>query len=145
MSEINNLPYAEDVGNYWKTSQTSADMWMDKTQQLIKNIEGTILGVGYGSEPTTGRAAYMLQFQIGGNAYKIVWPVLPTTVSEKAARIQAATFIYHDVKAKVSSAKVLGARAAFFSYLMLPDGQTATQASIETLSEGIPTIKLLGE
>lgn len=140
------LPYGEDVGNYWKTSEKAPDTWIDETQGLIKAIGGTILGFGFGSEPETGREAYMLTFHIDEHTYKIVWPVLPSkSTSRTAARRQAATFIYHDVKAKVSSAKVLGTRAAFFSYMLLPDGRTTTQATVEELTQGIPTIHLLGE
>ena len=60
--------------------------------------------------------------------------------NEGAARIQAATLIYHDTKAKCLSAVVLGARAAFFSYWMLPDGRTAVEASVPELAKGIPAI-----
>jgi hypothetical protein len=140
------LPYGEDVGNYWKTSEKAPDTWLDEAQELIKNIGGEILSFGFGSEPTTGKEAYMLTFHIEEHSYRIVWPVLPSkSTSKVAARRQAATFIYHDVKAKVSSAKVLGTRAAFFSYMMLPDGRTTTQATVEELTQGVPTIHLLGE
>ena len=138
--------YAEDVGNYWKTSEKAPDTWIDDTQELIKAIGGTIIGYAFGSEPEAGREAYMLTFHIEEHSYRIVWPVLPTRSGSKvAARRQAATFIFHDVKAKVSSAKVLGIRAAFFSYMMLPDGRTTTQATVEEIESGIPTIVLLGE
>ncbi len=130
--------YAEQV-NYWKTSQTSPDKWLNKTKKLILDIDGTILGEGFGSDPTRGYSAYMLQFEIDGERYKIVWPVLPSqTDDEIAAKRQATTFIYHDVKARVMSAKVLGSKAAFFSYWQLPDGRTASQASVVELTEGIP-------
>lgn len=130
--------YAEEV-NYWKTSHSSPDKWLDKTKKLILDIDGTILGEGFGSDPIRQYSAYMLQFEIDGERYKIVWPVLPSRYNEEvAARRQATTFIYHDVKARVMSSKVLGSKAAFFSYWLLPDGRTASQASVTELSEGIP-------
>ena len=73
----------------------------------------------------------MLAFEIGGDKFKVLFPVLPSkSGNEKAARIQAATMIYHDIKSKCVSAAVLGSRAAFFSYLLLPDGRTT--ANLET-------------
>jgi hypothetical protein len=38
------------------------------------------------------------------------------------------------------SATVFGARAAFFTYWMLPDGRTAANASLPELSAGIPSL-----
>jgi hypothetical protein len=38
------------------------------------------------------------------------------------------------------SAVVLGARAAFFSYLMLPDGRTAVEATVPELQVDIPSL-----
>ena len=131
--------YAEDVKNYWKTSGTSADTWLEKAKKLILGINGKIIGEAFGSDPATGYSAYMLAFEIEDQRFKIIWPVLPTRHNENAAaKRQAATFIYRDVKAKVMSAKVLGVKAAFFSYMQLPDGRTTSQATVEELSQGIP-------
>ena len=130
--------YAEDV-NYWKTSKKSADQWLEKIKGLIESIDGVVLGEMFGSDPAHGHAAYMLQFELDGQRFKIIWPVLPTRHNEiAAAKRQAATFIYHDVKARVMSAKVLGTRTAFFAYLQLPDGRTASQATVDELVQGIP-------
>ena len=134
------LPLGEDV-NYWQTSKSSPDSWMEKTKRLILGLGGKVLMEGFGSEPMSGRSAFMLAFEIKGDHFKIVWPVLPSRGrNEGAARIQAATLIYHDTKAKCLSAVVLGARAAFFSYWMLPDGRTAVEASVPELAKGIPAI-----
>lgn len=139
ISDMNEL-YAEDV-NYWKTSKSSPDAWIDKTKRQIEQLGGKILLEGFGSEPATGRAAFMLVFEIGGDKFKAVWPVLPSkSSSERAAKVQAATMLYHDVKAKCISAAVLGARAAFFSFLMLPDGRTAAEASVPELVQAIPAL-----
>ena len=133
--------YAEDVKNYWKTSKVSPDRWLEKAGELIESIDGAILGEAFGSDPVRGYAAYIFQFELDGQQFKIIWPVLPSRNGERlAARRQAATFIYHDVKARVMSAKVLGTRAAFFSYLLLSDGRTTTQASVEELMRGVPQL-----
>jgi len=138
---MNRLPYAEDV-NYWKTGKSDPDTWIAKAKELITKFGGTVIMEGFGSEALTGRSAYMLGFSIGGDNFKIVWPVLPTKSGkdEKAARIQAATMLHHDVKAKCISAAVLGARAAFFSYLVLPDGRTTAEVTTAELANSIPEL-----
>lgn len=132
--------YAEDV-NYWKTSKSSPDTWVDRTKHQIERLGGQVLMEGFGSEPITGRAAFMLAFEIDGDKFKAIWPVLPSKGNnERAARVQAATMLYHDVKAKCVSAAVLGARAAFFSFLLLPNGRTAAEASTPELMQAIPEL-----
>ena len=138
---MNQLPYAETI-NYWQTSQTSPDVWIDKTCKLITEFGGQVKAEGFGREPNSGRSAYMLAFQIGGDEFKIVQPVLPTKYpkGERAARIQAATLIFHNVKAKVINIAIFGARTAFFEYLMLPDGTTAAEATSEALMRAMPEL-----
>jgi hypothetical protein len=126
MSETG-LPYAESV-NYWKTSSSSPDKWMERARREIEKVGGVVIAEGFGSEPQTGRAAYMLVFEIGGDQFKITWPVLPSKGGhDRAARVQATTLIYREVKARCISAAVLGARVSFFAYLMLPDGRVVTE------------------
>lgn len=124
------LPYAEGV-NYWRTGQSSADTWIDKAKAEIKAAGGKVLADAFGN--ADGRAAYMLHFQFGAESFRVTWPVLPTRTKrdtdERAARIQAATMVYHDIKAKSVSAKVRGFRAAYFEYLMLSDGRTASEVA----------------
>lgn len=101
--------------------------------------DGIVLGEGFGSEPQTGRAAYMLAFEFAGERFKVIWPVLSSkSGDQRAARIQAATMLFHDVKARCISAKVLGHRTAFFSYYLLPNGRTATEVSAPELLDAIP-------
>lgn len=135
------LPFAEDI-NYWQTGKSSPDTWIDNAQKEIKAIGGKILGWAFGSENSTGRAAYMLEFELSGDRFKIVWPVLPTRngKNEVSARIQAATMLYHDVKARCVTAKVLGKRSAFFSYLLLPDGRTAAAVATPELATTLPDL-----
>lgn len=107
--------YAEDVGNYWKTSTAAPDSWIDKTKAEIRAAGGEVLKEAFGDQD--GRAAFMLEFTFGADTFRAVWPVLPTRkpADARAARVQAATMLYHDVKSKCVSAKVHGLRAAFFS------------------------------
>jgi hypothetical protein len=137
MNKQSKVVYAEDVP-YWKTSQSSADAWLDKTKREITDINGKILAEAFGVD-ATGKSAFMLAFGIGADQFKLVWPVLPSkTGNSKAAKVQAATMLYHDVKAKVVTAKVMGIRAAFFNYLMLPNGQTASEASSQDFLSLVP-------
>ena len=132
--------YAEDV-NYWKTGKSAPGIWLDKTAAQIEKLGGRVLIKAEGLHPETGREAYMLGLEIEGENYKVVWPVLPcytqTQANERAAKVQAATMLYHDVKARCVSAVVLGARQAFFSYYMLPDGRSVSSVSTPELSEAV--------
>jgi hypothetical protein len=131
--------YAEDV-NYWKTGSSSADTWIDKAKAEIRAAGGGIESEAYGREG--GRAAFLLDFRFGDDRFRVVWPVLPVrrAVDERAARVQAATMLYHDVKAKAVAAKVHGTRAAFFQYLALPDGRTAAQLATPELTDRYPRL-----
>lgn len=132
--------FAEDV-NYWQTSKSSPDVWLERTKRQIKRLDGRVLAEGFGSEPESGRAAFMLAFEVGGDRFKIIWPVLPTrSKKERAAKVQAATMLYHDIKARCVSAAVLGTRAAFFSFLVLPNGRVAGELSTPELTQAIPTL-----
>lgn len=124
-----NRVYAEDI-NYWQTSQVAPDSWIDKAKKEITRIGGKILGEAFGADGE-GKAAFILRFVIGQDHFEIRWAVLPTRGNgkEKAAKIQAATLLYHDVKHKVVMAKVKGVRASFLEYLLLPDGQNVGQAA----------------
>jgi hypothetical protein len=136
------LPDAESL-NYWKTSRTAPATWIDRAKQQIGKIGGSVLAEAFGREESTGRAAYMLAFEIEKERFRLVWPVLPTrTGDERAARRQAATMLFHDVKQRCISAQVLGARRAFFTYLQLPDDRVAGQLSAPELRDALP--ELLG-
>lgn len=136
MSE-NKLPYAEDV-NYWKTGTSSPGTWIERVSRLIEGFKGKVYTHAFGKDDQ-GSGAFMIFFKIGPDNFKIIWPVLPSrSRNEEAARRQAATLLYHDVKAKCLRAAVFGTRSAFFQYLMLPDGRTAEQASVPELAAGIP-------
>lgn len=137
--------YADDL-NYWKTGQSAPDAWLDKAKAEIRTAGGKTLSEAYGRDGN-GRAAYMLEFSFGAEQFRAVWPVLPTrrTSDERAAKIQAATMLYHDIKAKCVAAKVHGAKAAFFQFLLLPDGRTAAQVAAPELIRLYPKMLPSGE
>lgn len=131
------LPYAEDINHYWQTSIGSPDQWLEKAKKLIIELEGVIVAEGYGS--MAEHAAYMLAFNIGGDSFKVTWPVLPSrTGKELAAKRQAATLLYHDIKAKAMTASVLGPRVAFFSYMMLGNGKVVSELAEPELATCFP-------
>ena len=131
------LPFAEDIGHYWQTGRSAPDAWLDKTRKIIESVDGSVVAEGFGS--VKGKAAYMMAFKIGNDSFKVVWPVLPSrTGKPAAAKVQAATLLYHDIKAKVMTASVLGAQVAFFSYMVLPDGRVTSELARPELSEAFP-------
>lgn len=137
--------YADDV-NYFKTGTSAPDTWIDKAKAEIRAASGKVINEAYGKDET-GRAAYMMEFSFGGERFRAIWPVLPVRklADERAARIQAATMLYHDIKAKCVAAKVHGTRAAFFQFLLLPDGRTASQVAAPELSTLYPKLLTAGE
>lgn len=134
------LPYADEL-NYWKTSTSSPDTWIKKARLQIEGLGGIVTGEAFGRD-REGRAAYMLSFEIGADRFRIVWPVLPTKKprDEYAARVQAATMLYHHVKALCLSAVVLGPRTAFFAYMVLPDGRLAAEVATPELADVLPPL-----
>lgn len=132
--------YAEDV-NYWRTSRSSPDLWLARIKELIGKAGGTVLADGFGHEALSGKGAYMLGFALDQERYKIVWRILPSKSGDDlSAKRQAMTMMYHAVKARLVEAKVQGTKAAFFAYLMLPDGRTTSQVAAPELLEVLPTL-----
>lgn len=135
--------YAEDV-NYWQTSRTGPDTWLEKAKTEIRRAGGTVVGSASVSDDMAGHGGFMLAFQIGEDRFKLTWPVLkPKGSNFKAARIQAATALYHEIKNACVRAKFLGVRSAFLAYLLLPDGRTASETSNTALAEILPKMLLL--
>ncbi len=140
---MSNPLYAEELGHYWKTGERrSSDDWLALIEALIAEVGGVILQSAYGKEPQVDRAAYMLTFRVGEDVFRIVQLVLQTRTKkpadEKAARIQAVTLMYHDVKARIMQIKIKGARRVFFEYLLLPDGRVAGDVGTEELMSKVP-------
>ncbi len=132
--------YAEEA-NYWKTGRSSADSWLEKAKKEIRTVGGQVIGSGSFSEDITDRAGFMLAFKLEKENFSIKWPVLKSKRGDhQAAKRQAATALYHEVKAACVKMKFLGARSAFLAYLLLPDGRTASEASSPELLEKLPAL-----
>ena len=136
--------HAENL-NFWQTGQSSPDTWIERAKSQIIGLGGKIEGEGFGSN-SEGKAAYMIGFSIEGNAFKVIWPVMKSkTNNQKAAKIQAATSLYHYVKTICLYAVVVGFRTAFFSHLMLPGGKIASQIANEEIIKLIPEMLLYSD
>lgn len=135
---------AESV-NYWQSSKTSPDKWIERTKGAIKAVGGTIEQSAMASDDRMGYEAFAIRFTIDGEPFAVKWPVLRARGgNQAAARIQAATALYHDVKACVVRAKFLGARAAFAAWLELPSGRTVAESTSEQLCEALPKLLTAG-
>lgn len=120
--------YAEDV-NYFNTSTTHFETWIERAKKEITAIGGEVLQSGYAEKGIAG--TFMLECIIGGDKYAIRWETLPARkpkTSVASLKRQAATLLYHDVKYKCVMAKIRGVRATFLEYLSLPGGQTMGEA-----------------
>lgn len=124
MVQDRNLPFAEDVA-YWKTGRTAPDRKIDQVVAMIDSAGGCVHERGFMQKGQ--QSAFLVEFSLDGNLFRIVWPVLATKSGETdmyPARIQAATHIYHHVKATLQAAQILGARMAFAPHLVLEDERT---------------------
>lgn len=134
-----NFPYAEDI-NYWKTGKSTPDTWLDKAENIIEKLGGnvTIRAIG----KTEGRKAFLIEFTFGEDKFRALWPVLSTKFvckdEARATERQAATLLYHDVKARSLRCAIFGARNAFFDFLLLEDGRTVSQLSCPELMGSMP-------
>lgn len=125
---------AEDAP-YWKTGEkTPPEGWLERACKEIVGVGGKVIKEMFAS--ADGKAAYLIEFSIDGETYRLTWPVLKckSAGNEAAARRQATTALYHDVKARCVTVKFLGSRTAFIPFLVLSDGQTVSQASTPDLA-----------
>lgn len=132
---MNKIIYAEDV-NYFQTSKTHAETWVIRAKKEITNLPtGRVTGEAFMT--LANKSVFVLMFNIGGDNYKVEWPVLQSRRgNDKAAKVQAATLLYHDVKHRCVLTKVFGAKTAFIGFLVLPDGKTIND-SVEAIQIGI--------
>ena len=138
------MQYAEKV-NYWKTGKSSPDVWLEKAKKEIRAVGGELKASLSIDEGDSGRAAFCLAFVLEDELYRIKWPVLQSKTKDvHAAKRQAATALYYDVKAKCVMLKFLGAHAAFLPYLELPNGQTAAEAASAFLVDALPKLLVAG-
>lgn len=136
-------PFAENL-NYWKTSSAAPDTWLDKAEALIESYGGEVVSRGIGRQD--GQEAIMFEIVFGEDRFRIVWASLKSKYAgedEKsafrtAARRQAATMLYHDVKARGLRYRIAGARVAFFEFLTLPDGRCVGELAAPELLKMVP-------
>jgi hypothetical protein len=127
--------YADELP-YWKTSTSDPGTWIDRAAIEIERAGGEVIGRACGKLPS-GRVAFVLQFKLEEDVFRVVWPVL-TPRHEKdlaAARRQAATALFYDVKARCISSRFMGARAAFCAFMLLPDGRSVGDLALNQLAE----------
>lgn len=129
---MRDLPWGPNLP-FWKSGRSEPGTWIEKTAKLISRWDGAeVLGSGYQRDPSTDVMAYVVAFTVHGASYRAVWPVLEHDERHQlAARRQAATMLYHDVKNRLLAAEVFGFRAAFMQYMALPDGRLGMQAADE--------------
>jgi hypothetical protein len=127
--------YADDLP-YWQTGKKSSpDDWMDKARAILERLGGKVLAQATARD-ANDRQVYMMAWRIGGDMFRLEWPVLPSKRGNMgAARIQAVTMVYHYVKEAAINAAIMGTRAAFLAHLVLPDGRTAGNADDTLLLE----------
>ncbi len=139
------LPFAEDL-NYWRTSSTSPDTWIDKAEVLIEGYGGTIITRAIGRQ--AGSEAIFLEIAFEDESFRLVFPALPSKHGDDdhrfraAARRQAATMLYHDVKSRGIRFKIAGPRTAFFEFLMLTDGRVVGELAEPDLLKMAPKMLL---
>jgi len=136
------LPFAEELP-YWKTSKSGADSWLDKTERLLTEADGRVDVRMIGRQGDL--EGIVFGFTLGGDAFKLSWPVLPTRKESDrpAARRQAATMIYHDTKARVGRLRIFGPRVVFADWLLLDGGVTIAERRGDFLPEMLNGTKLL--
>ena len=136
------LPNAEDLP-YWKSGQSPAESWLDKTEKLLVDAGGTVQLRMVGRQGEI--EGIIFGFVLAGDSYKLSWPVLPTRkeADRPAARRQAATMIYHDTKARVARLRIFGPRVVFADWLVLGDGSTVAERGGQGVPELLEGVKLL--
>lgn len=138
------LPYCDELP-YWRTSRTSPDGWIVKTIKLLRDLGADSVSDAFVSA-NDGRATFAIVFTFEGDTFRVVWPVMRirNPKDESASRIQAATLLYHDCKAKAVSAKALGVRTAFIGQLLLKNGKTVQESQLPIL-EKMSQLRLTSE
>jgi hypothetical protein len=138
------LPFGDDLP-YWKTSKSPADSWVEKTIELLRKLGATEISEAFAS--SGGVSSFVIVFRAAGELFRVVWPVLRVRKpeDEKAARVQAATLMYHDCKAKAVAAKALGFRTAFIGQLVLPNNCTVQESAQPMIAQHVKPVALIGQ
>lgn len=131
-----NLPFAEDM-NFWKSGKSQPDKWLNNAEDIIEKLGGKVTLTAKGKQDD--RAAYCMDFVFGNEKFKAIWPVLPSkTGNNRASERQAATMLFHDVKSRSLRCAIFGPRIAFFDFILLENGKTASQVTNKELIEYTP-------
>lgn len=121
--------YAEDLP-YWK-SGTQFRRAIDEALNAISKNGGEITAEG--TATIDGVTAFFVQFKMDGDEFRFVEKIAETRSrhesAKKSAKIQAAASLKHSIKARVNEAVRSGARKAFMSSLILPNGRVAHEES----------------
>lgn len=137
-----NLPDASKLP-YWKSGHSSPESWVQKARAQLE-AAGATVDLCLPSMFQHGRTAHVIGFSVNGDSFKLIWPVLAHDPDNELAAIrQAATMLFHDVKARCVKLRVFGARWAFHAELILPDGRAAGQLTTPELVEALPPVALL--
>ena len=138
-------PIPEDL-RYWKTGKSIPEIWIDKTIKILEEYGAEFHYKAFGKDGD--KKAYIMEFSIDGERFKLAWPVLTPAdqKDEMAAQRQAATMLHHDVKARLMYATIHGTRNAFLPMLLVQDssGRLLSMGEVATpeLANRIP--KMLG-
>ncbi len=131
------LPSASKF-SFWKTGTAQPDSILDKAKAILKKVGGSETGrmLLY----SNGRGGIVYAFEIKGERFRVNWPYLSGSESDlPAIKIQAATFIYHEIKMRVNKIGIFPNRVIFFDWLILPSGQTVseTDGATAAFSDGL--------
>jgi len=122
---------------YWDTGQSAPDEWLRKAKEQIEKVGGEVTESGIIMQ--YNRTVVMIGFALEGDNFRVVWPVLAHDPKENQTAVrQAATMLFHDVKARCVAVMVKGARLAFHAELILPDGRSAGSLSDGDLVKCLP-------
>ena len=75
--------FAEEC-NYWKSGNSSPDSWLEKSVKLIRENDGK--AISFASAFSQDKSVFMITFELEGQQYKIIWPVVKSkSGNDKAA------------------------------------------------------------
>lgn len=129
---------AEEVDHYYKTSTRSPETWFEMCRNLITKKGGKI--IRWANADDSGKEVFIIQFSYGQTQYRMHWNVLPTRGSAIAARRQAVTALYHDIKAALVRAEWFGFDKAFVAWREIGDGRTMSDVTKEEIGSALPKL-----
>jgi len=139
--------YAEDLP-YWRTG-TKYNQAIDEAVNALNKYGAEISMNGQFS--IDGVKVIAIQFKLDGDEYRlverIILPRKRSGTNDRAAEIQAAAALKHNVKSRLNQYLRNGARNAFMSALILPNGRVAHEESNIGLQRLLipPAVNALGD